>query len=281
MMPSPRSRRGFSSPAQRSLVRTQESARREFIDDLLTGGAGVASVLQRAGRFGLHLSGPHAVAVVLASRPFADGTPLIGTLDRAVMGSKGDAEALVASKEGRLIVVFPSPDRAAIDHVLVKLRIALGPHSGTGTWQIGVGRPGSGADGVVSSYQEARDALELAQRVGLEDPVVDARELLVYNVLLRDRAAIADLVRTLLTPLLAARGDAGPLLDTLTAYFTAGGNAAHTARMLHLSVRAVTYRLERVRELTGHDPARPAERFALQVAVLGAQLLGWPATPLP
>lgn len=43
----------------------------------------------------------------------------------------------------------------------------------------------------------------------------------------------------------------------------------------------MTYRLERVRELTGHDPARPAERFALQVAVLGAQLLGWPATPLP
>jgi len=267
--------------AQRSLVRTQESARREFIDDLLTGGAGVASVLQRAGRFGLHLSGPHAVAVVLASRPFADGTPLIGTLERAVMGSKGDAEALVASKEGRLIVVFPAPDRAAIDHALAKLRTALGPHSGTGTWQIGVGRPGSGADGVVSSYQEARDALELAERVGLEDPVVDARELLVYNVLLRDRAAIADLVRTLLTPLLAARGGAGPLLDTLTAYFTAGGNAAHTARMLHLSVRAVTYRLERVRELTGHDPARSAERFALQVAVLGAQLLGWPATPLP
>jgi len=267
--------------AQRSLVRTQESARREFIDDLLTGGAGVASVLQRAGRFGLHLSGPHAFAVVLASRPFADGTPLIGTLERAVMGSKGDAEALVASKEGRLIVVFPAPDRAAIDHVLVKLRTALGPHSGTRTWQIGVGRPGSGADGVVSSYQEARDALELAERVGLDDPVVDARELLVYNVLLRDRAALADLVRTLLTPLLAARGGAGPLLDTLTAYFTAGGNAAHTARMLHLSVRAVTYRLERVRELTGHDPARPAERFALQVAVLGAQLLGWPATPLP
>jgi len=267
--------------AQRSLVRTQESARREFIDDLLTGGTGVASVLQRAGRFGLHLSGPHAVAVVLASRPFADGTPLIGTLERAVMGSKGDAEALVASKEGRLIVVFPAPDRAAIDHVLVKLRTALGPHSGTGTWQIGVGRPGSGADGVVSSYQEARDALELAERVGLDDPVVDARELLVYNVLLRDRAAITDLVRTLLTPLLAARGGAGPLLDTLTAYFAAGGNAAHTARMLHLSVRAVTYRLERVRELTGHDPARPAERFALQVAVLGAQLLGWPATPLP
>lgn len=266
--------------AQRALLRTQESARREFVDDLLTGGADVAGVLQRASGFGLRLSGPHAVAMVLGERPFADGTPLIGTMERAVLGSKGDAEALVASKEGRLIVVFPAPDRAAVSHVLAQLSAALGPRSEIGGWQIGVGRPGTGADGVVSSYQEARDALGLSARLGFEDPVVDARELLVYHVMLRDRTAITDLVDTLLTPLLAARGGAGPLLDTLAAYFNSGGNTAQTARTLHLSVRAVTYRLERVHALTGHDPAQPSERFVLQVAVLGAKLLDWPDTPL-
>jgi DNA-binding PucR family transcriptional regulator len=41
-------------------------------------------------------------------------------------------------------------------------------------------------------------------------------------------------------------------------------------------VRAVTYRLDRVRELTGLDPNRPDDRFTLHVAVLGAQLLDWP-----
>jgi DNA-binding PucR family transcriptional regulator len=45
-------------------------------------------------------------------------------------------------------------------------------------------------------------------------------------------------------------------------------------------VRAVTYRLARVRALTGKDPAHPAEALALQVAVIGARLLDWPATPL-
>ena len=266
--------------AQRALLRTQESARREFVEDLLTGGAGVVSVLQRASGFGLRLSGPHAVAVVLGRRPFADGTPLIGTVERAVLGSRGDAGALVASKEGRLVVVFPAPDRAAVSHVLTQLSTALGPRPDTGSWQIGVGRPGTGADGVVTAYQEARDALDLAARLGLADPVVDARELLVYHVMLRDRAAITDLVHTLLAPLLAARGGAGPLLRTLTAYFDSAGNTAQTARTLHLSVRAVTYRLDRVRDLTGHDPAQPTDRFALQVAVLGATLLDWPATPL-
>ena len=84
--------------------------------------------------------------------------------------------------------------------------------------------------------------------------MVDARDLLVYQVLLRDRAALADLVESTLAPLRAARGGAAPLLETLAAYFDAGGNAAPRRAHLHLSVRAVTYRLERVRDA---DRARP------------------------
>ncbi|HEX5088639.1 MAG TPA: helix-turn-helix domain-containing protein [Nocardioides sp.] len=43
----------------------------------------------------------------------------------------------------------------------------------------------------------------------------------------------------------------------------------------------MTYRLERVRSLTGFDPLDPAHRFTLQAAALGAKLLGWPDQPLP
>ena len=78
----------------------------------------------------------------------------------------------------------------------------------------------------------------------------------------------------------AAPGGAEPLLATLEAYFSRGGVAAAAARDLHLSVRAVTYRLARVRDLTGRDPGRPADALTLQVAVIGARLLNWPATPL-
>ena len=78
-----------------------------------------------------------------------------------------------------------------------------------------------------------------------------------------------------------ARGGAGPLLATLDAYFTAGCVVTDTARRLHLSVRAVTYRLERIAELTGHDPTEPGQRFTVHAAVLGARLLGWPNRDLP
>lgn len=282
--------------ARRSLVRSQVSARREFVDDLLTGGADVVGLLGRASGFGLHLSGPHAVAVVTAAREFTDDNPLVRAVERAVLGSKGDADALVASKSGKLVVVFAAPDRDAVDHVLAGIRSALGPGTGAvtdndgrvqlqrrvldGTWQIAVGRPRATASGVVASYREALDALDLAQRLSLNAPIIDARDLLVYRVLVNDRPAVTDLIQTLLTPLLEARGGAGPMIDTLLAYFSAGGNTAKTARDLHLSVRAVTYRLDRIRELTGQNVNDPNDSFALHAAVLGAKLLDWPATEL-
>jgi len=143
-----------------------------------------------------------------------------------------------------------------------------------------VGRTLTGAASVRVSYEQACAALELAGRLGLGAPVVDAGELVVYQVLLRDRAAVNELIGTVLGPLANARGGAGPLLETLDAYYATGGVSTETARRLHLSVRAVTYRLERVRALLGQDPTDPAGRFALHAAVLGARLLRWPEVPL-
>jgi DNA-binding PucR family transcriptional regulator len=45
-------------------------------------------------------------------------------------------------------------------------------------------------------------------------------------------------------------------------------------------VRTVTYRLNRVKQLTGYDPGHPEHRFTLEAAVLGAKALNWPAEPL-
>lgn len=273
---------------RRSLIRREEAERREFVDDLLLGRSDVRALLERAAGYGLDLAGPHAVALVRAERPFHDGTPVLGTVERALLGSKGDAHVLVTTKGDRLVVVFAAPDRDAVDEVASQLTAVLGAPdaegvqlrrpSGVGRWLLALSRPRVGALAVRASIDEARRVLELADRLALTGPVVDAADLLVYQVLLRDTAAMHDLVTGLLTPLLAARGGAEPLLATLRAYFDAGGNAAKAARALHLSVRAFTYRLERVRTLTGHDPADPDQRFALQAAVLGARLLDWPAS---
>jgi DNA-binding PucR family transcriptional regulator len=148
------------------------------------------------------------------------------------------------------------------------------------SWRGAVSSPRIGAAAVRTSHDEARYALDLAVRLGLEQPVVDARDLSIYRVLLQDLPAVHDLVRSTLTPLTRARGGAGPLIETLDAYYATGCVATETAARLNLSVRAVTYRLARVAELIGRDPADPAERLTLHAAVTAARLLDWPATPL-
>ena len=141
--------------------------------------------------------------------------------------------------------------------------------------------PFPGAYGVARSYEEAREALLLADRLHLDADVVDGRDLLVYRVVGRDQAAIVDLVRDVLGPLQHIRGGPEVLLTTLQEYFNAGEVATERAKRLHVSVRTVTYRLAKITNLTGYSPAQPDQRFALHAAVLGARLLEWPRLSLP
>jgi sugar diacid utilization regulator len=248
--------------ARRTALQLEESDRREFIDDLLEGTGDPAAMLDRAERYGLDLTGQHAVAVIHGGAPVADTSPLLSQASSALTAVSA-TDFLVTTRHRRMIAILPSPGLVA----------ALPRADGD---RIGVGRAHRGVASVAQSYAEALDALELAGRLGITDPVVHAEQLLVYRVLTRDREAMSDLIDAVLTPLETARGGAGPLLDTLEAYLATGGNTTATAARLHLSVRAITYRLHRIRDLTGRDPAAPTDRFVLQTAVLGARALGRP-----
>jgi hypothetical protein len=263
---------GYES-ARRIAIRHEEALRREFIDDLLDGRGDLELLIERAEHFGLRLTGRHTVAVATADEPINDASPFTRRVDAEVRHRFGGRDLLVATRGGLLVCVVPAGDNGVVGELGALLRRL-------GALQIGVGRPCAGPTGVRRSREEATEALELAGRLGLEDPVIEAASLLVYRVLLRDRGAIAELVDGVLTPLQLARGGARPLLDTLAAYFEAGGVAVQAARSLHVGVRTVTYRLGRVRTLTGYSATDPAHRFTLEAAVLGARLLDWPATPI-
>lgn len=66
-------------------------------------------------------------------------------------------------------------------------------------WRVSVGRPYTGAYGIARSYEEAREAIILAERLHPHVPVIRTRDLLIYRVLGRDRVAITDLVDSVLT----------------------------------------------------------------------------------
>ena len=272
--------------ARRDMVRQEEALRREFVDDLLRGDADVSRMVERAEPFGLDLGRAHQVALAApdGSAAVLDRAAIV--LERVIVDRFGDRDVLVATKDGRLVVLVPG-DLPATSRprnpreVEGLMQAELGRLAKGSRWRVAAGRPHPGAYGIARSYEEAREALTLAERLHLDSDVVYARDLLVYRVLGRDQAAIADLVQSVLAPLSQSRGGAEPLLQTLQTYFATGEVATETARRLHMSVRTVTYRLAKVKALTGHDAADPAQRFALHVAVLGARLLDWPAHELP
>jgi sugar diacid utilization regulator len=272
--------------AQREVVRREEAFRREFVDDLLTGRSEVGPLVERADRLGLALAGSHTVTVAATDRPADSGMHPVTWLEDVARARFGNRGLLVAVKDGRLVSVLSAgPSQTggaeADGPALAELAgPAVARLTGRPRWRVGVGRTQPGPRGVLRSYREAVDALEVAERLDLPDRVVHARDMLVYRVLLRDEAAISDLVDTVLGPLIEARGGPDPLVATVEQYYAGGRNAAAAARRLHLSVRAVTYRLARVRDLTGYDPLDPADQLPLMVAVTGARLLNWPATPL-
>lgn len=258
--------------AQRHAVQRAAAARRTFVDDLLYGRSDPGRIAEQAEGFGLRLADRHIVAVALAPQDetYDERHPLLRRVERELAGRFGDHDVLIAPKDGRLVCIAPTTQQPALD-AFVKLA------SGH---RVAVSRPHNGAAGVVRGYEEAINALDLAERLDLGQNVLNSADLLVFPVLLRDRAAMADLIRSVLGPLEHARGGAEPLLATISVYAAAGYVNAEAARRLDLSVRALSYRLERIAALTGFDPDDALQRYTLETAALGARLLDWPATRL-
>jgi sugar diacid utilization regulator len=259
---------GHAGQTHAELARN-DTERTAFVNDLLTGRTDPGVLAERAQRYGIRLSANHLVLVARAAVITAD---VVQRIDAALAARFGDANTLATLRGADLVCITAAGLRgvtAELAHLLVN---ELGP----GTWQLAAGRPHPGLHGLATSLDEARNTLDLAAKLGFSAPVLNAADLLVFPVLLRDREAITDLVSTVLGPLATARGGAQPYLDTLTVLFDNQGNQTATARQMHLSVRAVTYRLDRIRTITGYHPGEPTQQFTLHAAVLGARLLGWP-----
>ncbi|MFD5163257.1 PucR family transcriptional regulator [Streptomyces hawaiiensis] len=261
--------------AHRAAVRGEEAMRREFVDDLLDGRTDLGRLAERAERFGLRLVGPHSVSVARAGKPFGAGDDTTRYVEEALTARFTTQDVLITTKDSLLVCVSPGAVPDVTDFFATSVRGAVDEPC-----RVAVSRPRPGPSGIVRSYQEACSTLDLAVQLGLTASRVYASDLLVFQVLGRDRAAITDLVATVLGGLEEARGGPRALLETLDAYFASGCLNTTTARRLGVSVRTVTYRLTRIRQLSGHDPTDPEQRYILQTAALGTRLLDWPSRPL-
>src|SRR3954465_9964631 len=99
---------------RRAMIRQEETLRVEFVDDLLRGDADVSRMVERAEPFGIALGKPPQIALVAPIHGDGAVDRAAIALERAVVERFGDREVLVATKDGRVVVVVPGASVPAL-----------------------------------------------------------------------------------------------------------------------------------------------------------------------
>lgn len=239
------------------LATQQGRARRELVEDLLAGRLlGAAEVDERAATLGLKV--PRRPCLVVAAPAVGEGGDLAERARLAVQElgrAQGDGPRLQLLLRGRLVVIDEPMDPGTVHRALG----AAGLH--------GVVLDVASATDLAAAYQRALRIHELLQTAALpaglqvgqdEAPMLDLLARLAGDPLAGE--AVAAVLGDLLAPANAA------LLETLDAYLQAG-NAVSAAHRLGVHAQTMRYRLKRIRELTGRDPAVGWDRFLLELAL--------------
>ncbi|WP_333769297.1 PucR family transcriptional regulator [Streptomyces sp. IBSBF 2435] len=247
---------------ERRLAELEPRLRRDLVDRLISGEAN-GDVLTQAAVLGHDLHRPHKVAVL--EWP---GTAETAALGDAVVRAAGRLrrDVLVGSRGGTTVVLVADEDRRDPGS---ELHRALSDDLGTGAGTIGVGGHCAVFADLPRSYDEAVRALTVRRRS--QDPYGSTgfEELGLCRMMgTGDGEREADsFVRRWLGPLLDydARHHT-ELVTTLSGYLESGGSYDATSETLLIHRSTVRYRLQRIREITGHDLGDVGTRLNLHVA---------------
>jgi len=254
--------------AQRSIVREQEGARREFLADLLYGTeATPEDILRRAHTFGYDLSLSYFALVGVG--PDNDSRKELN-IAAAVTSTAGlgAADPIVLQKAEHIIALIPvdpTTDFAAMpEKILAEL---------DGDWRFGMGGPGLGLEGVRRAYLEAREALEIGTALRLEGQLHRFEDLLLYHFLRIEPALVDRFVEQMLGPLIEYdERRKGELIKTIEAYFSVDGSVKLAGEALYAHPHTVSYRLKQVERLTSFSLRDPEEKLRMQLALRAYRL---------
>ena len=243
------------------LAETELRLRRDFVDELLAG-TDESSAIARAEALGYDLERLHRVVVVEADPGTRDGGELFHAVRRA---ARDHGVGTLLSVRGASVVVLADTDRP-----WESFRSAVARELVGGGCRVGVGSACDNVADFPRSYRDARLALRV-QRVAGGGRTTMFDELGVYRLLagVDDLDKLDRFVRRWLGKLLDydMNKEASDLVTTLGEYLDCGGNYDATAAALSVHRSTVKYRLQRIREISGHDLGSPDVNFNLQLAV--------------
>ncbi len=194
------------------------------------------------------------VTVVVGRSPGGEVAAVLHTVYRAAR--RIDVEIIGGVHGDRLVVVVGG----AADPLGTAQKLL----AGFGTGPVVVGPAVPSLDQATESARAALAGYRAAVAWPGAPRPVTADDLLPERVLAGDPEA-RRLLRHDVYGSLARAG--GELLETLDAFFTAGGVLESAARALFVHPNTVRYRLKRIAEVTGFSPLNPRDGFALRLAL--------------
>ncbi|OYN96995.1 PucR family transcriptional regulator [Enemella evansiae] len=209
--------------------------------------------------------------LVLAFRLLGAPSTRAGAALRAGFKDLGHREPtrllpLVSGEHATLLAVFAEPpDQAAVRGLADRAARAVSDRLDGGECVVGMPQGGVPLDAVRDARRQALSAADAAALLPTLPRVSSFGELGSYPLLLAwPRDQLDDFIPPPLRTLLAADG---PLAETLRTYLDTAGSIPETTRRLALHRTSLYYRLSRLREALGCDPADPGVREGLQLGV--------------
>ncbi|GIH02007.1 transcriptional regulator [Rhizocola hellebori] len=252
--------------ARQSLLHAEHDARRSLITALLAGGA-LDNPAQYAG---LPLPDQYAVLVVSAA-PHTDEAdeaiagPVAGRRKirriQSLFEQFTEEPVLSVLDANGGVVLIPSAPGDTLEWG--KLRTLVQQATATAGADVIAAGVIANPAGVPDAVKQAGEILALVRRLGYDPGLYRLTDVLLEYQLSRPSPARAELAR-LLDPL-RANPD---LLRTLQAYLRNGLSRTRTATELFVHPNTVDYRLRRITQLTGLNPALPQDLQHLRAAML-------------
>lgn len=218
----------------------------ELFDDVAAGVLAPSAIPLRLRRLGIEPDKSYQVLCVSRSRESSGHA--LATVAEDSMDSK--LPALVGVHDDQLYCVVQSEDATAAQHIADAAAAKGWPDV-----RVGRSMPRSDVQQLPAAMREAR--LCVSAPVAMDPPVRDVSNVGVSGLIagMDPNPAITSFVAQVLGPLLEHdERDGGQLLKTLRVYLRHACRPGPAAGDLHIHRHTLSYRLDRIRHLSGRDP---------------------------
>jgi purine catabolism regulator len=257
----------------KAISEVKKELRGNFLEGLLAGTLPAREVERLARRLDHDTGRPHAI---MAFAWDGDDSPSLRRLETPLnwLLSNHRRPALVHNFSDTHVCVFQAmadedEDLGTARELARRLREHLRAEFPNDRLLCGLSGPAAELSDWPRVYRQAAQAMDLAGRLHT-DETVTFDSLGIYQLLiqLEDEPAARRFSDKIVGPLVEYdQRHRSSLMETIIAYFAHHANVSQTAEALYIHRNTLSYRLDRIQELTGQDLENPDERLALQLAL--------------